>query len=122
MRQQQPVSPHRGEKIAEVIHRTIGEAMLREFEIPFGSFVTISRVELDPERKHAKIFLTVLPDAVTLSTFRAVKAQTGKAQHILNTRLRVKPVPKIGFLLDQGEAKRHRVDELLDQIDFQEQK
>ncbi|MEK7539746.1 MAG: 30S ribosome-binding factor RbfA [Patescibacteria group bacterium] len=118
MRQQRPSSPYRGQQIAEVIHRTIGQAFLKEIEVPFGSFVTISKVELDPERKHAKIFLTVLPDGVALSTFRAIKNQTGTAQHKLNTTLRTRPVPKIAFLLDKGEEKRHRMDEILDQIDF----
>lgn len=117
MRQQHPSSPFRGQQIAEVIHRTVGQAFLKEIEVPFGSFVTISKVELDPERKHAKIFLTILPDGVALSTFRSVKNQTGKAQHLLNTTLRTKPVPRIAFLLDQGEAKRHRVEELLDQLE-----
>lgn len=116
MRKHQPSSPYRGQKITEVVHRTVAEAFLKEVEVPFGSFVTVSKVELDPERKHAKVFLTVLPDSVTLSTFRAVKAQTGKAQHKLNLTLRVKPVPRIAFLLDKGEEKRHRIDELLDQV------
>lgn len=109
-------SPHRGEQISEVVHRTVSEALVREVDIPFGSFVTVSRVELDPERKHATVFLTVLPDSVALSTFRKVQNQIGVLQHQLNTHLRIKPVPRLHVTLDKGEDKRHRMDRLLDEL------
>lgn len=116
MNRHHPSAPYRGQQIAEVIHRTVSEALLKEVDIPFGSFVTVSKVDLDPERKHAKVCLTVLPDSLALSTFRLVKTQTGQVQHRLNTTLRVKPVPRISFLLDKGEEKRHRIDKLLDHL------
>ncbi len=95
----------------EMIARLVG----RELQFPDGTLVTVTRVEASENLRAARVFLTVFPEdeermrAVMMLVSRAA----GFIQRQLNRELRMRPVPKITFRLDQAEANRERVEEIL---------
>jgi ribosome-binding factor A len=52
----------------------------RDFESPRGCLITISRTEPTPDLKHAKVFVSVLPNSMSGTGLAALKKQTGQTK------------------------------------------
>lgn len=107
---------HRLVQVSELIRHEIGNLMLTEVEFPKGCLVTITRTEVTPDLRHAKIFISVMPGYMTSKVFSKLKANVGNLQHLLNQRLSMRPLPRIAFMLDKVEQEAAKIEELLDRI------
>ena len=95
---------HRHERIADLIREQIADILLREEELPDEVVVTVTRVMLSDDREHAGIAVSVLPSERTQDILTQLEEQAGAIQHLLNRRLRIRPVPRIRFVPETGVA------------------
>lgn len=101
---------------AQTLIREVAAAVLaRELALPEGVLVTVTRVAASDDLYYATVFVSVLgPDesaeAAALDELRQV---TGLVQRALNRKLRMRPVPRITFAIDQDEKRRERIEKLL---------
>lgn len=102
-------------RINESIHRELSRLISEEVETP-GSLATITKVEVTPDLKEARIWVSVLPES---ESGRVVKILQNRAFHFhqeLNKRVKLRIVPKLLFLADDTAVKTKEMEELLDSI------
>lgn len=102
-------------QVNELLRKLIGEIVSREIELPLDVFVTITKVETARDLKHAKVFLTVLPDSKRVSTIRMIDRRVGMIQGMLRKRIEMKFIPRITFVFDEGVIKAQQIYDTLDQ-------
>ena len=98
------------EIIAEVLHRKAAE-FARE-ESTGASLLTITRVDLSPTGKEAKIFFTTLPEKEEGTALKFLERKTPEFYTYLREESRIGIIPHIDFKIDYGERNRQRLDKL----------
>lgn len=105
-------SPRRIERLSELFREQIAGIIDREVEFAEGAFVTVTRVEISPDARHANVYITVLGgerrDALAI-----LEQNVYYIQQIINRTMRMRPVPKIRFAIDEAEERREKVEESL---------
>ncbi len=93
------------------MHKEVGDYLLR-LELP--TLVTISKVEVTPDLKWCKVWVTILGEEKTqVESMKRMKDDLPDMQKQLNHKLKMKFVPKISFVVDHGEEYASRINELL---------
>lgn len=98
------------EKVGEIIHRLAAEFVERE-ATP-ASLLTVTRVELSPTGKDAKIYFTTFPEDKEDTALKFLERKTGEFKRYLYEHTRMGMVPFVTFKIDYGERNRQRLDEL----------
>ncbi len=101
----------RTEKVASLIQHEVGEYILK-LELP--ALTTISKVEITPDLKWGKIWITVMADAAgQKETLNVLGENLTDLQKTLNQKFEMKFVPRIKFVLDHGEEYAAKINDLL---------
>src|SRR3989344_2519124 len=108
--------PHRLEQVNELIRQQLNQLLLTEVDFPPDCLVTIVKVETSPDLRHAKIFISVLPNDQEKKVLVILKHHVGLLQFELNKKLAFRPLPRIRFLIDETEKKAADIEALLDKI------
>lgn len=105
----------RVERVNELLKEVISNLMHRSIQFPDETLITITRVVTSPDLHYARAMVTVY--AANGNREKEALALLHKTapiiQRALNKKLRMRPVPKISFLLDDAEGRRERVEKLL---------
>lgn len=78
--------------------------------------VTLTDVELQPDFKEAKVYISCFEDLNEKKVLRSLEEKAKEFQHILGRRLRMKFTPKITFVIDSGLENVGKVEKLLEEI------
>ena len=101
----------RTEKVESLLQQEVGQFMT-ELELP--SLTTISKVEVTPDLKWSKIWITIMGDEVQQKeTLGILRSKAREFQENLNHKLSMKFVPRIKFIIDHGEEYAAKINELL---------
>lgn len=98
------------EIIAEIIHR-LAATFARE-EGSNSSLLTITRVELSPTGKEAKVYFTTLPEDQEDTALKFLERKTPEFKMYVRDNSRIGIIPHIDFKIDYGERNRQRLDTL----------
>ncbi len=98
------------EKIGEMIHRLAAKFVHNESSP--ASLLTITRVELSPTGKEAKIFFTALPESQEDTALKFLERKTPEFKRFVRDESRIGIIPRIDFKIDYGERNRQRLDGL----------
>ena len=104
------------QKINELIHRQVSEAICQEVDIANDIFITISQVITSEDLKQAEVFVSVYPFSQAAKTLNQLNKQIYHLQQILNKNLRMHPVPKIIFILDESQEKQEKIEKIMQKI------
>jgi ribosome-binding factor A len=97
------------EEISSIIHQEIKD--------PGIGFITILAVKMTEDLKYAKVLYSVYgSDEERANTVDALRRAKGYIKHVLGTRIKLKYMPEITFVLDTGQEKLDRIDEILKQV------
>lgn len=77
-----------------------------------SSLITITRVELSPTGKEAKIFFTTLPENQEGTALKFLIRKIPEFKRYIRDESRIGIVPHVDFKIDYGERNRQRLDEL----------
>ena len=101
----------RTEKVSSVLQQEVGD-YLKQLELPV--LTTISRVEVTPDLKWCKVWITILGDTKSQKdTLDVLNENLRDMQRQLNHKLTMKFVPKIKFVVDHGEEYAAKINQLL---------
>jgi ribosome-binding factor A len=101
----------RTEKVQSLVQQEVGEFIAR-IELP--ALTTISKVEITPDLKWGKIWITVMGDqAKQNDVLKILQENIFDLQGELNRSLAMKIVPRIKFVIDHGEEYAAKINELL---------
>jgi ribosome-binding factor A len=108
-------SERRLAKLNIFLKEELASILSRESEIMEESFVTVTRVEVSRRLLHASVYLSIL-DTEPERILENLNKNAYHIQQILNKRLRMRPVPKISFLIDAQELRREKVEKHLAEL------
>lgn len=108
---------HRPGRLAEAIKQEVAQMLREELKDPRLGFATVTRVDVSPDLRYAKIFISVLGDEEEqASTIKALERAAGFVRSELGRRIRLRYTPEIAFKLDQSIAQGSRVLQLLNKV------
>ena len=104
----------RTERVGALLKAALADLLLREVKDPRVQLVTVTGIDVSPDLKHARVFVSVLGDddaharsLAGLASARAfLQAQVGK-------RLGLRFTPELRFEIDPSFAAADRVERLL---------
>ncbi len=80
-------------------------------------FVTVTGVQLSPDLRHARIFISLMgSDTEKEESLNTLNHATGWIRHELGQRIRTRFLPEIVFLTDTSQDYGERIDRLIEQI------
>jgi ribosome-binding factor A len=84
--------------------------------MPEKAVVTLTRVIASGNLQQAKVYISVMPDEKAPEALKILGQNVFDIQQILNEKLKMRPVPKILWVLEKATAEAQRIEEILDQI------
>jgi len=112
----------RQQQVADLILRELSVLVQRGLKDPRIGFVTLIKVEISPDLRHARVFFSVLGDEEEKkATQQALAHANGFLRHELSARLDMRYVPDLNFRNDASIAHSDRIARLLNQIEQEEE-
>lgn len=111
------MTSHRSNRVAEEIKKEITQMLRDEIKDPRIGFVTVTGVEVTPDIRYAKIFVSVYgnEDAKGQS-LEALEKAKGFVRSELGKRMRLRYTPEISFRFDTSIEHGARIMELLEKV------
>ena len=111
------MATRRQRQMAELLHQEISRLIQYQARDPRLGFVTVTDVEVTPDLREARVFVTVLGDeAAARSSLAGLDSAAGYFQHELGQSLSLRYIPKLHFKLDTSLEQGLKIDNLLDSI------
>lgn len=107
---------HRILRLNALLQKELGRFLLEEIEFPEGAFVTVTRASAMSDLQHARVYISVIPEDKSKEVLRILNRNIFSIQQELNKELRMRPIPKIEWVLDEHLTEVQRVEELLEQV------
>ena len=115
------MTTHRARRVAEAI-RGVLVAAVREVRDPRVGFVTLTEVELSPDLKQARVYVSTLGDAASRdAAVEALNHAVGFLRHAVATRAALKYTPSLRFVPDPTLERGSRVEALIQEIHADEE-
>jgi ribosome-binding factor A len=109
----------RGEKLNMLMRDELGKIIDRTLEFSEHALVTITRVNTSSDLRYATVFVSIF-NTNNASVLEILEKNVYHIQQQLNKKLRMRPVPKIRFALDEEEIRRESVERSLPKIKREE--
>jgi ribosome-binding factor A len=112
-------------KAAEAIRQVVSTAILIDLRDPRVSDVTVTRVEVSPDMRYAKVHVSIMGDeAKQKLALKGLQNAAGFLQQKVNEGIDMRYVPRLQFLLDKGVKNAAAVAQILKEVlppeDFEE--
>ena len=108
---------HRLAKINELIKQELGKIILENEEFGQGVLTTVMEVETSLDLLHANVFVSVYPTRAGKTVIEILNRHIFGLQQGLNKKLKMRPVPKIRFVLDKTEAEAEQIGKIVEKGD-----
>ncbi|MBU0650769.1 30S ribosome-binding factor RbfA [bacterium] len=105
-------------RVESVLQREIGkmlnEGVVKDTRI---GFVTVIKVEVSPDLRYAKVFISILGDRKDRrKTLQGLKNAKGFIQSEIGHAIKLRYTPEISFIEDQSFYQKAEIDVLIDKI------
>ena len=107
----------RPQRLALQIQHEVSTMIFRDMKDRRIGFVTITGVQMSPDLKHAKIFVSMMgSEEEKKESLATLNHATGWIRHELGQRIRMKFLPDMVFLTDTSQDYGEHIDKLIDEI------
>ena len=111
------MATRRQRQVAELLHEELSQIIQFESRDPRLGFVTVTGVEVNPDLRFARVFISVLGDDEEVrSTLAGLTNATQFYRHRLRENLSLRYIPELHFKVDNSFEQGMRIDKLLDEI------
>lgn len=108
---------HRADRVSEEIMKEVSNIIRGDMKDPRLGMVSITRVELSRDLRHAKVFISVLGSGEERdSSISALRSGTGFIRKLLGSRMRLKAPPELLFKADDSIERSARINEILKKV------
>jgi ribosome-binding factor A len=105
---------YRAIRVAELIQAEIADLLLRQLKDPRLNMATISRVEVAPDIRHARVYVSrVGTEAEQQAAIEGFQRAAGFIRNQLGKRLKLRYIPVLEFKLDTAIAYGVRISSML---------
>lgn len=113
----------RTERVASLIKKEISTFLNREYRDPSYGFMTVTDVQISPDLRIAKIYLSIMGDKEKKdNTLRMLENRKGGIRSFIGSHVRLKFTPSIQFYLDETLDRVDRINQLIKKIHTDEEK
>jgi ribosome-binding factor A len=106
----------RPQRVALEIQHEVSLILSRNMKDRRIGFVTVTGVEISPDLRHAKVFISSLgSETEKKSNLETLNHASGWVRHELGQRIRMKFLPEITFYWDHSQEYGERIERLLDE-------
>jgi len=107
----------RPQRLALQIQHEVSLMISRDMKDRRIGFVTVTGVQLSPDLRHARIFVSLMgPETEKKESLATLNHATGWIRHELGQRIRMKFLPDIVFQTDTSQDYGEHIDRLIDDI------
>jgi ribosome-binding factor A len=111
------MATRRQKQVAELLHQEISQLIQYRTQDPRLGFVTVTDVEISPDLRQARVYVTVLGNDVDAqSTLEGLASASGYFRRELGQSLALRYVPQLSFQLDTSLEYGMHIDKILDSI------
>lgn len=104
----------RTRRVAEQMHRLLGEILLREVKDPRAHGVNVTAVEVSRDLSHATVWFSTLdPDADPAPAAAALAGAAGLIRGRLGRAMYIRQVPQLHFRHDESLERGSRISDLI---------
>lgn len=104
----------RKSRVNAELHRELASLIREELTDPRTAHVTVTRVEISPDLRHARVLVSLLGDDAQLAeAVTALKGASGRLRHALASRLKLRLLPVLQFLPDTQLREADRLSQLI---------
>lgn len=107
----------REKQLPQYIQSIVGDYFLRNLELPEGVLLTVTKVEVSPDRMYAKAWVSILPENLASECMPIIKHHLYGAQGAINQKVKTRPTPRLSIKLDINSSYASHIEELLQKID-----
>jgi ribosome-binding factor A len=108
------MSGHRPERVSDALRAVIAELLARDIKDPRIGMVTLTRVEMSPDLKHARVFFSCLGDEQARErSLAGLRSASGYIKAHAARRLKLRFTPELTFIFDPSLERADRVVTLL---------
>lgn len=104
----------RQEKVSEVVRRSA--AMFIERESNHDSLISVTHVDVSPDMKNAKIFISVMPDTKAAGVVDFLTRKMKDFRQEFKKESRTNAIPFFTIEEDRGEKHRQHIEDLSRQL------
>jgi ribosome-binding factor A len=104
-------------KAAEAVREVVGMAILADLADPRIQGVTVTRVEVTPDMRQARVYVSIMGDETRQRlSLRGLESAAGYLQAKVAERIDTRYTPRIEFQIDQGVKKSLEVARILREV------
>ncbi|MFN7929453.1 MAG: 30S ribosome-binding factor RbfA [Blastocatellia bacterium] len=108
---------YRADRLARELRDEISVIIARELKDPHVGFATITQVQVSPDLRYARVFVSVFgPPEQQKETLAALRRAGGFIRRQISGRIKLRHSPELQFSLDESIEQGARMDELLAQV------
>jgi len=102
-------------QVASNLQRELQNRLARGLADPrIKGMITVTKVEVSDDLKHAKAFVSVMPEQHAKVTMHGLRSATGKLRKETMDRIHLKEMPTLELVYDEGHKEQMRVMALLE--------
>ncbi len=117
------MSNNRVQKLAELLKEEISELILKEVKDPRIGFVSITKVDVSEDLRHAKVYVSVYgSDKEKEETMQGLKDATGFIRKLVGNRLTTYHTPEILFRYDDSIEHGVYISKLINEVREEDKK
>lgn len=111
------MAKQRPERVQEALRQEISNIVHDEMKDPRIGFLTITKVELTKDLRHAKVFFSVLGDTKDKAlALKGLNSAKGFIRSLVAGRIKLRFVPEVIFKIDDSLGYAGEIYDLLDKI------
>jgi len=113
----------RVERVASAVKQELSTYVQRHFSMEQYGFLTVTEVQMSPDLRHAKVFVSVFGDAERKKkTLALLEGQKGQIRSAMGQHVRLRFTPTIAFYLDDSMDRAMNLERILRQIHDDEER
>jgi ribosome-binding factor A len=107
----------RTRQVGEFLREELTDIIRREVKDPRIGFMSVTRVDVTPDLRHAAVYISVLgTDDEREETLKALRSASGFIRHHLKPRLRMRQIPELEFRDDRSMEHAEQIARTLREI------
>ena len=104
-------------KAAQAIREVVSTAILTELRDPRVKNVTVTFVEVSGDMRQARVHISIMgDDSNSTQILRGLTSAAGFLQRKIANRIESRYIPKLQFILDQGQKNSREVARILEEV------
>ena len=103
----------RPQRVASLIQAELSGLFIREFQDLGAGLLAVTRVEVAPDLKTARVFVSVFAGGDAAAALARLEQRKGHIRHVLASRINLRYNPELFFALDPVPEYEDRLDALM---------